>query len=322
MDPSYKKKLVQQGYEFIGDHSALKICGWTKKSIRGEGTCYKEQFYGLKAHRCVQMSPVVNFCDHDCVFCWRERNNSPFTKIDDPKSILEKSPEGQKHQLIGFKGLDKADQKKVQEAFLPRHYAISLTGEPTYYPKMNEFIKLLKKDGLSSFLVSNGQLPKVIEKMEMPTQLYISLDAPTEELYKKIDRPMRKDGWQKLMQTLDVINKLTKENKTRTVIRITLIKEMNDSHLEEWAKLIERANPHFIEVKSYMFIGSSRQRLSIDNMPFPEEVVEFSEKLAELCNYEIAEFHKASRALLMQPKDKTKRVPQLIAFDEDGRLKD
>jgi len=54
-----KEKLTRQHYALIGKHSAVQICRWTKKSLRNEGVCYKEKFYGIKSHRCCQMSPYI-----------------------------------------------------------------------------------------------------------------------------------------------------------------------------------------------------------------------------------------------------------------------
>ena len=47
------KDLEKKGYRFAGKnvHAGNKICHWTRKSIVDEGTCYKEQFYGIKSHR-------------------------------------------------------------------------------------------------------------------------------------------------------------------------------------------------------------------------------------------------------------------------------
>ncbi len=56
-----KSLLERQQYRFVGKHSAVKICHWTKQSLTGIDTCYKETFYGINAHRCVQMSPSVGF---------------------------------------------------------------------------------------------------------------------------------------------------------------------------------------------------------------------------------------------------------------------
>ena len=43
-----KKLMEKQGYRFIGNHSAVKTCEWTKKSLINKGSCYKQKFYWNK----------------------------------------------------------------------------------------------------------------------------------------------------------------------------------------------------------------------------------------------------------------------------------
>ncbi|MBR9703095.1 4-demethylwyosine synthase TYW1 [Candidatus Woesearchaeota archaeon] len=317
MDPTYRAKLIRQHNKFIGEHTSVQICGWTKKALRGEGACYKGKFYGIKSHRCVQMSPAVNFCDHDCVFCWRERNNSGFGKIDDPNTMTARSIDAQRKLLSGFGGNDKVPKDKYEEACDPLHFAISLNGEPTYYPRLSEFIKDLKKKNLSSFIVTNGQLPDVLRKIEQPTQLYLSLDAPNKELYKEIDRPMRDDGWERVLETLDLLKELREAKKTRTVIRITVIKGLNDHNPEEWAALIERAKPMFIEIKSYMHLGASRERLTQEHMPFHEDIIAFTKEICKHCSYTIVSEHKPSRVCLLMEEENKDAPWRYIDFAEE-----
>jgi tRNA wybutosine-synthesizing protein 1 len=61
------RTLERQGYHFVGTHkhSAVKTCLWLWKSMRGEGNCYKGKFYGISAHRCIQMTPSI-FCNQSC----------------------------------------------------------------------------------------------------------------------------------------------------------------------------------------------------------------------------------------------------------------
>lgn len=314
MNPKYRAELAHMGNAFVGEHTAVQVCGWTKKALRGEGACYKGKFYGIKSHRCVQMSPAVNFCDHDCVFCWRSRNNSGFGKIDDPMTMTDLCIDAQRKMLSGFGGHDKVPREKWEQGNDPLHFAISLNGEPTYYPRMSEFIKDLEDKNMSSFLVTNGQLPEVLEKIHPPTQLYISVDASNKESYIEIDRPMRKDGWERLMKSLDILKKLRDEGKTRTVIRITLIKDLNDKNPEEWAELIKRANPMFIEIKGYMHVGASRERLKVENMPFHEEIVEFSKEVAKHCGRTIASDFAPSRVTLLMEEGCERAPWRFIQF--------
>ena len=62
-----KKILEKQGYRFTGEHSSVKICGWTKNSILNKGNCYKHKFYGINTNQCVQMTPSM-VCPNRCVF--------------------------------------------------------------------------------------------------------------------------------------------------------------------------------------------------------------------------------------------------------------
>jgi tRNA wybutosine-synthesizing protein 1 len=293
----YKKLLENQQYEFIGEHSAVKICTWTKKSIRNEGVCYKQKFYGIESHRCCQLSLTVNYCDQDCVYCWRNKLAIPFDTLDNPKQLAENCITAQRKLLTGFGGNEKANKKKLEEAQNPTQFAISLTGETLYYPKLSEFIKILKDQGHSTFVVSNGQLPDVLEKLELPTQIYISLDAPNETLHKQICNPTNEDSWQRLNRSLEILNKV--KDKTRTALRLTIINGMNDIEPESYVKLFEKANPHFIEVKAYMFVGASQNRLSIDKMPRHPEVKAFAEKLCEISDYKIIDEQEESRVLLL-----------------------
>jgi len=255
------------------------------------------------------MTPSVGFCCNNCVYCWRTVEYSAknkFEPVDDPKEIVEGCVKEQRRLLTGLKGYEGTNQEKFLEAQDPQHFAISLSGEPTMYPKLNELIRFLHSEGKTTFIVTNGMLPEVIDTLEMPTQLYLSINSPNKDLFEPIHKPLFKDGWDRLNRTLDIFNGL----KGRTTIRVTLIKGMNMIEPENWARLIEKASPMFVEVKGYMFVGSSRQRLSLENMPYHEEVKEFSEKIAEHSSYKIIDEKPESRVVLMMKKDRKDRVMQ------------
>lgn len=304
MQPAYKKLLEKQGYRLIGQHSAVKICEWTKKSLRNEGVCYKQKFYGIQSHRCCQMTPALNFCNFGCVFCWRERNNSLFREIDTPENIINKALSAQRSLLSGFGGLK--EDEKYKEAQKPAHFAISLSGEPTYYPRLNELIKALHKREISTFLVSNGSQPDVLKSIEKPTQIYISLDSPNKQVFLDVNRPDREESWTDLMKTLDIIKAM--RGKARTAIRITMVKGYNDVHPEQYAALLEKSQPLFVEVKGYMFVGASRQRLSIANMPRHEEVRAFAESVCSHCTYRFIDEQPRSRVVLLMQEDNAERI--------------
>ncbi len=311
-----KKILKKQHYEIVGNHSAVQICRWTKKSLRNEGVCYKEQFYGIKSHLCCQMTPAVMWCPNKCLHCWRavELNlGDKLNEEDSPKEIIDGCIEAQKKLLQGFKidvnskkeQLSKADQEKYKEAQEPMQFAISLSGEPTIYSKVGDLIEELTKRGKTSFLVTNGLYPEKIkeleEKNQLPTQLYVSVNAPNEKLYNKFHRSSVKDAWKKLNETLEIVSKL----KSRTIFRMNLVRDLNmdDEHVEEYAEMIKKANPSFVEIKGFMSVGFARERLGYDRMPTDEEMQEFVKKLADATGLKFLDSHIRSRAYVLG-KDK------------------
>ncbi len=298
--------MKRQQYGLIGKHSRVKICHWTKSSLRDEGGCYKHKFYGIQSHQCVQMTPSFT-CNFACNFCWRDHayHTAPAMKggMDEPVDIVEKSIVSQRKLLSGFGGHATANKQKVKEAMAPKHVAISLDGEPTLYPKIAQLITEYTKRGMTTFLVSNGSMPEKIREIvetAPPTQLYISLDAPTKELFQKIDNPMINDAWERIMETLDILS--TAGEKTRTVLRMTLIKGMNMCSPEDYAQLFNRAKAQFVEVKAYMWVGHSQERMEQSQMPLHEEVVEFAKVLAEASGYELVDEHVPSRVVLLKRK--------------------
>jgi len=303
-----KEDLTKQAYRVVGEHSAVKVCGWTKKMIKGEGACYKFKFYGIGSHQCMQMTTSIS-CANRCTFCWRGYK-APVSKewiwgVDDPDFIIEESLKEHNQLLIGFKGDENVNKKMYEQSNQVKHVALSLTGEPITYPLINEICKSFHKRKISTFLVTNGQYPEQIKKLENATQLYISVDAPDKTLLKEIDKPLFVDYWERLLASLDEMSK----KDYRTCVRLTMIKDMNMCNIEGYKELIEKGNPDFIEAKGYMFVGASRQVLSLKNMPTHEEVIEFSKELEKvLPDYELASDHVASRAVLLAKKSFNKKT--------------
>ena len=202
MNSALKAMLEKQHYTIIGEHSGHKICDYVKKSLLDRDFCYKQKFYGIQSHRCVQMTPAVNHCPNECIFCWRAMEFNEgivIKKTDAPEKIIEGSIRAQLKKINGFGGNKKVNWVKFREAQKPLHFAISLSGEPTLYSKLQKMIEILNKRKMSSFVVSNGMFPEKLRKIT-PTQLYLSIFAPNEELYNKISRTKIKNAWKRLMK--------------------------------------------------------------------------------------------------------------------------
>lgn len=308
MENELEKILKKQHYGIVGNHSGVKLCHWMRQSLLFNRECYKQTFYGIKSHRCLQMTPSVNQCNHMCLFCWRHQGftEKDFKEVDDPKFILDGSIEAQRKLITGFKGDPRCDQKKWKEANDPNMLACSLSGEPTLYPRLSEFFEECHKRDITTFLVTNGTNPEALESMDtLPKQLYVSIVAPNEELYKKICSPLISDGWSRIKKTLELLPSLD----TRVVLRHTLVQGWNmaDKFIEEYAKLDESASPLFIEPKGYVFVGYSRKRMNISNMPTHEKVKEFGIKLSEKMGYNLSMEKSDSRVVLLSKKEKMDR---------------
>lgn len=302
------KALTKQGYTVVGSHSGVKICRWTKSALRGRGSCYKYAFYGIRSHLCMETTPSLS-CSNKCVFCWRHGTNPVGTtwrwQVDSPQDILNGALEGHYKKIKQMKGVPGVQAARFAEAFTVRHCALSLVGEPIFYPHIDEFLSMLHAKHISSFLVCNAQHPKELDALKRVTQLYVSIDAADKDTLKKVDRPLHRDFWERMMECLDIIRKKTNQ---RTVYRLTLVKGFNADEVEGYADLVERGMPAFIEVKGVTFCGNSAtQQLTMNNVPYYDEVKMFVEALNdELQNrgldYGIATEHAHSCCILLAQK--------------------
>lgn len=304
--------LTKQGYTIIGSHSGVKICRWTKSALRGRGSCYKYSFYGIKSHLCMETTPSLS-CSNKCVFCWRHGTNPVGTvwrwKTDPPDFIFAGAKEAHLKKIKMMRGVPGVRAERFQEAMTIRHCALSLVGEPIFYPHINEFVALLHTDRISSFLVCNAQHPEQLEALGPVTQLYVSIDASNKESLRKIDRPLHRDFWQRFLGCLDIIR--AKRFRMRTVFRLTLVKGFNIAdEAEGYADLVARGLPCFVEVKGVTYCGTSSSGgagLTMQNVPFYAEVVAFVEALdAALArrglDYGIAAEHAHSCCVLLGSK--------------------
>ncbi|MEO9366159.1 MULTISPECIES: 4-demethylwyosine synthase TYW1 [Candidatus Nitrosocaldus] len=307
--PSIARQLRNAKYG-VYNHSTVELCHWTKKSFMDEGTCYKHRFYGIDTHRCMEFSPAGMFCENRCIYCWRpmefyEHIEMPRDAVDEPQAIIDNLMRERFRLMSGYFGNAGTNKAKLIEAMRPTHYAISLSGEPTMYPKLPGLIRYLKslKDTRSIFLVTNGQEPEMLYRLEeedaLPTQIYLSTNAPNKRLYYLINKPRLRDAWERWLKSLEFIA----STNARTVARITLIRGYNYGLdiAREFAEILRIGNPHFIEVKSYMHVGNSINRLSADEMLSMDEVLAFTGVLEyHLDDYAIYDWSVPSRVVVLQ----------------------
>ena len=304
--------LKKQKYHLIGNHSAVKRCKWLNESLTHGRSCYKAKFYGIKSHQCIQMTPSIFYCTQQCLFCWRPQsgdlkvtwNENDPPVWDVPVRILEGSLKAQERILSGYKGNTQVDWRRLREALMPRHAAISLAGEPTLYEPLGELIQEFHKKNFTTFLVTNGTNPNRLAKLEQePTQLYVSVCAPNQEVFRKACRPQIEKAWEKLNDTLELLQCF----RCPTVARMTLVKGMNMENAGEYARLMEKANPTYIEAKAYMHVGFSNLRLGFEHMPSHREVCEFASRLSDETGYKVLDESADSRVVLLSRRAEAKR---------------
>jgi tRNA wybutosine-synthesizing protein 1 len=258
----------------------------------------------------MEMTPTAMNCENRCIYCWRPTEfydtlQMPEHLVDEPDVIINQLLKERERLIMGFYGNPKSNKEKLDESLFPEHYAISLSGEPTMYPKLPNLIKYLKslKNTKSIFLVTNGQEPEMIHRLieedALPTQLYLSTNASNRKTFYQINRPKYKDAWDRWLNTLNILAEIN----TRTVLRMTLIRNYNSdlNNIPEFVNVINKANPHFIEVKSYMHIGMSTNRLEHNNMLDVKEIREFTNNLQKnLQDYNIMDESEISRIVILQ----------------------
>src|ERR1044071_112347 len=271
ISPLTKAKLKKAKYG-VYNHSAVELCHWTKKSFSNEGTCYKHKFYGISTHRCMEMTPTAMNCENRCIYCWRPSEfydtlEMPEHLVDEPDMIINNLLEERRKLIVGHYGNKKCDNSK------------------------------------SIFLVTNGQEPEMLQRLvdekALPTQLYLSTNASNKKMYTMVNRPKYKDAWERWQKSLELLSELD----TRTVLRMTLIRNFNDStnSVNEFANLVKRGNPHFIEIKSYMHIGMSTQRLERSDMLEMHEIKDYSDLMCScLDSFSIMDESEISRIVVLQ----------------------
>jgi tRNA wybutosine-synthesizing protein 1 len=256
--------------------------------------CYKHQFYGIDSHRCVQLTPTLR-CNQRCLFCWRSFEHEAVEEEEcPPETILAGVHRFQKKALAGYNAVldNTVTEERWKEALDPRHVAISLSGEPTLYSRLPQLIDLFNGNGYTTFLVSNGTSPEMLGRCR-PFQMYVSLDAPDEQTYLRVCRPSG-DYWEQIRESLTLLGS------RRSAVRITLVRGLNDFSPEMYAAILQDSGAQFAEVKGYMYLGYSRNRLLRENMPEHAYVRSFAEKIAMACDYRFKDENILSRVICLE----------------------
>ena len=170
----------------------------------------------------VDLSSSLKQCSFDCLYCELDKAKpiQAQNTVDDIKSIKSQL-------LVALKEYNDIDV-----------ITLSANGEPTLYPYLDElidFINIHKTNALSLILsngstITNPNIQKSLSKLDI---VKISLDAVTQKVFQRLDRPNN-------IKVIDIINSIkeyiTKFN-NNLIIEILFVKGINDSN-DEIAKLV------------------------------------------------------------------------------------
>ncbi|MCX6711580.1 MAG: hypothetical protein NT139_00895 [Candidatus Woesearchaeota archaeon] len=155
---------------------------------------------------------------------------------------------------------------------------------------------------MTSFLVTNGLKPGMLLKLikQQPTQLYITLPAYNEKVYKKVCNPLMESGWWQLQKSLRLLKHFN-----RGTIRLTLYKGINMENAKEYSKLLKNIGFKFLEVKAAFPVGYARHRLKYEDMPKHDEIKNFAKEIKENLDLEFIDEKKESRVVLLAKDNKS-----------------
>ena len=106
---------------------------------------------------------------------------------------------------------------------------------------------------------------------------------------------MYSDAWERLQESLGLLHQFK-----RSVIRLTLVRNMNFITPELYGALADKAQPDFFEIKSFMSVGGARDRLPYSDMLLFPEIQEFAREIERHSSYEIVDEKADSRVVLLK----------------------
>lgn len=176
----------------------------------------------------VDLSPKIKQCNYDCLYCELEgkKADKQMQEILEPKLILDEI----QRSLQRFKGLNSI--------------TITANGEPTLYPHLYELMLKLEdiKGDLQTLLLTNGSTlydPCIARACLLFDKVKFSLDAISQDVFKKIDRPHKELDLNKILKG---IYTFAGDFKGELYAEILFVKNVNDS-IEEIHKMAQFLAP-------------------------------------------------------------------------------
>jgi len=112
----FVEKYTRTNYRVVGKfkHTAIKPCYWLEQKLltgRSNRNCYKG-YFGIESELCIQNSPAYPFCNHQCVFCWRDMERGSLgsefiVEPDDPVFFVDELIRHQRNMISHYYGVEK-----------------------------------------------------------------------------------------------------------------------------------------------------------------------------------------------------------------------
>lgn len=168
----------------------------------------------------IDLSPALKQCNFDCLYC----ELAPSTTTDEQKTVVEVST------IIN----------ELKEHLNDHIDVITITanGEPTLYPHLDELINELNKikNTTQTLILTNSATlvdEKVFNSLLKLDQVKLSLDAVTDNVFKRIDRPHAGIQIEKIVEKVIEFSHIFKG---KLFIEILFVHGLNDTK-EEIEKL-------------------------------------------------------------------------------------
>jgi wyosine [tRNA(Phe)-imidazoG37] synthetase (radical SAM superfamily) len=184
----------------------------------------------------IDLSPDKKRCNFDCLYCELDRSK-PVNSYDNPPD-----PEEIFRELKGF--LEKNPEPDV--------ITITSNGEPTLYPYLDSLVTMVNsiKNSSKTLILSNGstiykkEIQKTLKKFDI---VKISLDAVSQQIFKKIDRPHSSISLEKILKGL---KRFREDFEGKLVIEILVVKYVNDKeeHIKEIGDVLKDIKPDRIDI--------------------------------------------------------------------------
>ncbi len=210
-------------------------------------------------------------CDFDCLYCQlgqttnKTKERLAYVSIDDI-----------------FDELKTWFQNNTDQAKQLNFITLSGCGEPTLHTELGTLILRIKEHfSVKVALITNSSYlnhPSVRNAIISADLIVPSLDAATQEIFEKVDRPV---PGIRIEEVIDGLISLRKEFKGKLWLEVMLVKGINGDigHVRRLQKVIEKINPDKIQLNSPVRSTAEPNILPVGK----NKLVKIKEILGEKC---------------------------------------